>query len=608
MKNIFGSLLLFLFIFALTGAKCFAVEEKTVLRVGISNSSFSSYIHTKAGFISKGNMNIVDMESGNKKEVEPDNEIEIKIKDGLFYVNTAEKEDTEGVKGPVVITSSDTIGIKDIKRKGSPAYYRGMIELKAQGAGFNIINVLDMQSYLKGVVPNEMPVSFGFEALKAQSVAARNYANRPLNNYSNYDVCDSTACQVYYGANSETEISDRAVDETLGIYALYNNEIILTLYSSTPGGVTENYLDTFGNFIEDKPYLKSVSDTENLNKIKLEDYFKNPYPSFDMKSPRYRWEKTFTREELEEILSKTLVEQSKAGNVEPYFTGELTGLNDIKVLKRGESNKVLELEIKSKSGDFIVKKELPIRRIFKSNTGILASANFIVEKEFEKAKKEKIKEEIKEEKAEEEAIFQSEEIKKSPDIKLLPEIKERKRLTGKLPSKFTFYGAGFGHGVGMSQYGAGFLSSFGVNYENILKHYYTGINLGTIPKTVSYNNLGIDYIQEFYFSRKNNSKGKFENPSKSPLKKEINALLEKNKNQRCYLTIENPDKVSEVEFFINGYYFSPEIKNFRKKALKTEITNYLEEGKNKITFKPLNEKDRKKQVRFYITTGDKNEQ
>ena len=79
--------------------------------------------------------------------------------------------------------------MKNLNRKGNPAYYRGMIELQAAHPGnkgkFNIINVLDTQTYLKGVVPNEMPVSFGLNALKAQAVAARNYANRPQNVYKN---------------------------------------------------------------------------------------------------------------------------------------------------------------------------------------------------------------------------------------------------------------------------------------------------------------------------------------------------------------------------------------------------------------------------------------
>ncbi|MCD8023966.1 MAG: hypothetical protein LUE64_00335, partial [Candidatus Gastranaerophilales bacterium] len=170
--------------------------------------------------------------------------------------------------------------------------------------------------------------------------------------------------------------------------------------------------------------------------------------------------------------------------------------------------------------------------------------------------------------------------------------------------QFISYGAGFGHGVGMSQYGAGFLSKYNIPYNKILEHYYTGIKLGTMPKTVSYNSLGTDYVQEFYFTKQ---KTKLENISKSPLKDELKEFSEKNKKPKCYLTIENPNGVSDVEFYINGYYFNQNMGIFKKKILKTEITAYLDEGKNKIIFKPLLEGNKKKALRFYITLGDENE-
>ncbi len=601
-----------------------AVEEKTNIRVGISNNSFSSYEHKSAVFVSNGLLSVIDASGGQKEDVGAYSDIKVSIENGLFTVNSDSNDIIQNSKGPIVITGPSGVGIKDLKRKGTPAYYAGMIELKkVKEDKFNIINVLTMQEYLKGVVPNEMPVSFGFEALKAQATAARNYANRADTPYQNYDVCDSTACQVYYGENSRTSISDRAVDETEGIYALYNNEIILALYSSTPSGITENYFDTFGNGIEHKPYLVSVKDSEELKKLKDEDdikeYFKEKPPSFDMNSPRYRWERTFNRFELEEILSKTLAEQSKTGAVTPVFdsTKGFWGLEDIKVLSRGDSYKALEIEIKSSSGDYIVKKELPIRRLFKQNGQILSSANFSVEKEYEKLTKEEKKELKRIERAakisedENEPVFKSEEAaEKKEEIKLLPSLEVKKVYKTKfgrdLPSSFTFYGAGFGHGVGMSQYGAGFLSSYGVDYENILKHYYKGISLGTIKKSVLYNEAGINYVQEFYFNKKNKIKGNFENPSKSPLKKEINKLLE-NKKPVCYLTIENPNRISKIEFYINDYYFSPDTSSFNKKIIVSDITKFLVDGKNKIIFKPLNEKDKKKSAAFYLTFGEINE-
>ncbi len=608
MKKLFWSLLLlYLFIF-IPIAKA---EEKTTIRVGISNSSFSGYEHNNMTFISPSEMNIVNMEEGNNIPVSPFVPIQIKIKDGNFTVLSSDEKIIDNSKGPIVLTGTDKIGIKEISRKADSAYYSGMIELRGvKPDKYNIINVLDMQSYLKGVVPNEMPISFGLEALKAQAVAARNYANRPNTYYTNYDVCDSTACQVYYGENSRTQISDKAVDETLGIYALYNNQIILALYSSTSSGISGNYFETFGNFISDIPYLRSVCDNPDLEGLKSEDdikkYFQSNPPSFDMKSPKYRWQKSFKREELEDILSKTLYEQSKSGNVTPPYSigNKIEGLKEINVLKRGASYKVLELEIKSESGDYTVKKELPIRRIFKQNGSYLPSANFFVEaKKTNKENKEEIKKDKKEDKKE--AIFQSEE--KEEKVKLLPSIGGLIKKHKNLPDTFDFYGAGFGHGVGMSQYGAGYLSSYGVSYDEILKHYYKGINLGTIPKTVQYNNVELDYGVEFYFTKQKNKTPQALNPSKSPLKNELMKLSDTNKNKKCTLIIENKDKIDEFEFFINDYYFRVTTEAFKKKLLETDITKYLNNGKNKVVFKPLQEKNKHKKALFYLIIGEEDE-
>ena len=602
MKKLLWSLL-FLILAALQTA--YAVEEKTTIKVGISSSNFSTYEHSNITIVIPPLSSVTDMSGNFRKSYDTNAEITIKIENSNFAILEDNKPVAENIKGPITIASSDTIGIKGVNRKGNPARYRGIIEITSTKPNkFNIINVLDMQSYLKGVVPNEMPISFGIEALKAQAVAARNYANRPITAYKNYDVCDSTACQVYYGANSETEISNKAVDKTLGIYALYNNEIILALYSSTASGITENYFDTFGNFMEDKPYLKSVADTNELLRINDEDYFKKSYPSFDMKSPKYRWERTYTKEELENVLSKTLQEQSKAGAVEPKFNQDDTikNLKDIKVLKRGASRKVLELEILTDKENYIVKKELPIRRTLKQNGVILPSANFIIEKEYKKSHEES-KENMEQDKNKEIIFENNEEVASDENHKKF-HIKEK--LLHKAPSTYTFYGAGFGHGVGMSQFGAGYLSHYGIPYQNILKHYYTGISLGTIPKKVSYNLYGINYAQEFYFTKNNKTKH-VEHISKSPLKKELAALSDKNKSKKCYLIIENEDKVSNIEFFINGYYFNPETKGFKKKVLKTDITNYLEEGYNKIIFNPLKETDKRKTLSFYIIFGEEND-
>ena len=558
-----------LLFFAVVQGGVFSQEEKTTIRVGLSNQGFLTFEHKSASFVSPDVASLSDLASNTQLEIAPDEVIDVKIEKGLFSVSSGDKKILEEAKGPLVITPKEKTGIVNLNRKGTPAFYSGLIELKSVKENtFNIINVLDMQTYLKGVVPNEMPVSFGLEALKAQAVAARNYANRPQNVYKNYDICDSTACQVYYGINSQKEISDKAVDETKGIFALYENEPILALYSSTAGGITEDWKNVYGYnnpSIQPKPYLVSVCDDKNQKFLKTEDevreFYSNKTLSYDVKSPRYRWQVEWETLELEEVLNKTLLEQSKAGLVEPKFDGSfvLEGLEDIKVLKRGNSGKALEIEIVFKNGTYKVKRELGIRRVLKKNNAMLASANFFVDKELKPAKKDNL--EIPDD-SKSEAVFSFEKL-------ISPMVKHPKS-----PQKFIITGGGFGHGVGMSQYGAGYMASLGKKYDEILKHYYSSITLGTMHKEVAYNPYQIQYKSEFY--------------------------RPKNSKQRYILKVSNPKRVSTIKFSINSHNFNPDMTGYSAKVLGMDITKYLKDGVNTVIFEPLDAKDKSKTLTYQI--------
>ncbi len=138
--------------------------------------------------------------------------------------------------------------------------YRGILEIRGDGPSLTVINVLNMEDYLKGVVPNELsPNSFPhLEALKAQAVAARTYAMRNRGQFQarGYDLCATPACQVYRGRSTEHAMTDRAVDETRGIVAQWNDLPINALYTSTCGGHTEDGVNVFEGSGE--PYLKGV--------------------------------------------------------------------------------------------------------------------------------------------------------------------------------------------------------------------------------------------------------------------------------------------------------------------------------------------------------------
>lgn len=146
--------------------------------------------------------------------------------------------------------------------------YRGIFVLRASRKGLVLVNILNLENYLKGVVPCEIsPDKFNaYEALKAQAVAARTYAVKNLdkNEDLGFDLCDTPVCQVYGGLSAEHPLSNRAVEETKGEAAFYKGQLINALYTSTCGGMTEDIENVFGG--KAQPYLKSTECTYEKQK------------------------------------------------------------------------------------------------------------------------------------------------------------------------------------------------------------------------------------------------------------------------------------------------------------------------------------------------------
>jgi len=138
--------------------------------------------------------------------------------------------------------------------------YRGIFVLKKGPAGSVLVNMLNLEDYLKAVVPSELsPYNFpAFEAHKAQAVAARTYAmkNIQINGDQDFDLCDTPKSQFYKGMSAEHPLSSRAVDETRGEAVLYKGRLIDALYTSTCGGITANVEEVFEGSA--KPYLRSI--------------------------------------------------------------------------------------------------------------------------------------------------------------------------------------------------------------------------------------------------------------------------------------------------------------------------------------------------------------
>lgn len=534
-----------------------AIQEQAkptsqVVRVAIGSQNFSTYQYNQVTIFGTGDTQIYDNRvllnnCGANKE------IKITYSDGTFNIYTPESNIPERVLGPVQITSNfGLLGIKDLKRAGSQALYHGAFELMPNSSStFNVVNMVEVEEYLKGVVPNEMPVSFGLEALKAQSVAARNYVLSPRTKTSqNYDVVDSVASQVYYGANTEKPLSNQAVKETEGIVALYGWDMILALYSSTAGGYTESYSNAFSDPkdksfpSEEKPYLKGKPDIfgqEPLNDDEKAYKFYTTKPdSYDIRSSYYRWDRFWSADELKNILQTNLVSQSATGFVKPSFDkyDKLDDLEEIKVIKRGNSGKIIELEIVTQSNKYKIYKELVIRRLLTKGGKALPSANVV----FDNIK---------------------------DDDGNLIEIRA--------------YGGGYGHGVGMSQFGAGFMGKeLHRPFDRILQHYYTGITLATKPEILSTDSSQRFITQSFYTDKK-----------------------------YANVIIDNKFGLDRLSIDINGHekiFELPKERFGHKRYCNIDISEYITKGRNTVVFtSPDFETVKNKGLRLYIELVEKDD-
>lgn len=325
--------------------------------------------------------------------------------------------------------------------------YRGTFVIyRFSDSDITVVNVVDLEEYLYGVVPRELSTGHPIEALKAQAVAARTYACQTLNKYEkwNFDMTNSTADQAYSGKSVEHEDTNRAVDETAGEIITYDGKPITAYYFSTSAGMTENSENVWVNAY---PYLVAVEDK---------------YQSDDVTYAN--WSVSFSAEEIEKIL---LGRSAKIGN-----------LVSVDILKKSPSNAVLELEFVGSKDSYKVTKETTrlvfgtseVRSQFydittdnsvtamnkkeKTNTAQLTSLAIMTEKGAVSPKENKIY------------------VKGWKENKTYP-------LNA---SEYILNGKGWGHGVGMSQNGALGMAREGFTYDEILEWYYTDVEIEEVDK------------------------------------------------------------------------------------------------------------------------------
>ena len=327
--------------------------------------------------------------------------------------------------------------------------YRGRVSLWADGDhGIVVVNEIDLEEYLYGVVKAEMLISSPPEALKSQAVMSRTFALKGKKRHGNtaYDLCSTTHCQVYGGVESEDPRAKKAVDHTRGYVLMYQGELIKAFCTAVCGGHSSaNHLVWSGRAI---PYLRGV----------LCSYCGN--------SPNFMWEIKFSDEDLGRYLRS-------AGF-------DLERVEAIEAVEVTPSGRVRTLIIHHPAGQFSIggnKFRLAIDpRALKST---MFSVIKIKEHDYS-GKIERLVEQLQEDKQQESSDQVVRDIiglirarrgdDSSGESSLShPEVEEKQQ--------FLFRGKGYGHGVGLCQWGARNMAKRRYRFQNILKHYYPGVKV-----------------------------------------------------------------------------------------------------------------------------------
>ena len=302
------------------------------------------------------------------------------------------------------------------------------------------INKVAIEAYLKGVVASEMPASWPLEALKVQAIAARSYALSLIGpiHASPYDAQDNQNSQVYNGIWGERESTNKAVEETKGQLIYYNDTVIAAYYHSTSGGSTDNSENVWRNPL---PYIRGVDD---------------PYSNI---SPYTEWHIALSEEKLLSALRENGYRANK--------------IYDIYEKNLSEFNRVLELAIVTDIGEIILEKEETRTVLGYSNLrstwyafegnqqASIMTANGLSNK-----------------------TLGGQNVLTTQGYKPILYKTEMPVLTANgtvhqstSPDSYDVYGRGFGHGLGLSQYGARGMADAGYNYIEIIQYYYTGVEV-----------------------------------------------------------------------------------------------------------------------------------
>ena len=291
--------------------------------------------------------------------------------------------------------------------------YRGQLQVLVGRSSLQAVNHLPIEAYLPSVVGSEMPASWPLPALQAQAVAARTYALRQRKPAAAFDVSATVASQVYKGIEAETPSTREAVAATRGQVLTFEGDLVNAVFHSSSGGSTENSGDLWSRQL---PYLVSV-------------------PDFDTTSPVSQWQQRLDPELLRKAFR------------------EIGGATRIDVLATTGSGRIHQARVIGSAGTLVLTGPELRSRLGLRSTLVRFEAV-----------------------APEVALMPADANAAQPQMPPpLPAI-ETQPLQLPQPTLMAI-GRGFGHGVGMSQWGAYAMAHQGRNYQQILSHYYRGTEL-----------------------------------------------------------------------------------------------------------------------------------
>ncbi len=328
------------------------------------------------------------------------------------------------------------VGVGKESRK--PRLYAGNLRIQPNAYGtYTLVNQVPIETYLRGVVPHEIGAGAPYAAVEAQTILARTYALRNVRRFvtDGYEICADTHCQVYKGLDDTWDPADQAIAATKGQVLTYNNELVDALYSSTTGGVTAPFNDVWNG--QERPYLKALVDAPkpvwNLSQKSLADeqnfrQFINLKQGFnETGKDAFRWSYTNTLEQLKADLQPYLKRKN-------HPLANFSAIQQMQVVERSSAGRILKLLVQTDKGVIELHKN-EARSAFNPP---LSTLYYL------------------------EPIYGADKILKG----------------------YAFVGGGFGHGVGLSQYGAHNLAKLGWSGTKILNFYYPGTQIQPLNDSI----------------------------------------------------------------------------------------------------------------------------